>query len=234
MEHLLLKVKKIMNKIEQILCKYNGNTLRGAQTKLSKDLNVTRQTVFHWVAGDSLPSKDKVEQMAALFGISVAEVKEALNMPIAPSEMKRPSVEVIPLTPNNTINLPILADVPAGLPEWSDRDVEMFVDIPRFMFPGADFVVRCTGDSLEPDIRKGDYCVIKKMTEPLDSRPMLVKTDHGVCMKIIRKSKGKTWLCSLNPNYKPFVSEELNIIGLVMGRWNRTDKYTYHIEVPEE
>ena len=223
-----------MNKIEQMLYKYNGNTLRGAQTKLSKELNVSRQSVFNWVAGVSFPSKDKLEQMATLFGVSVNEVKEALNMPIAPSEMKRPTVEVIPLTPNNTINLPILADVPAGLPDWSDRDVEIFVDIPRFMFPGADFVVRCTGDSLEPDIRKGDYCVIKKMTEPLDSRPMLVKTDNGVCMKIIRKSKGKTWLCSLNPNYQPFVSKELTIIGLVMGRWNRTDKYTYHIEVPEE
>lgn len=223
-----------MNKFELLLQKYNGGNLLGAQTKLARDLGISRQNISFWAQGRNFPSKDKVEKMALLFGVSVNEVKEALNMPIAPSEIKRPSVEVIPLTPNNTINLPILADVPAGLPDWSDRDVEIFVDIPRFMFPGADFIVRCTGDSLEPDIRKGDYCVIKKMSEPLDSRPMLVKTDHGVCMKIIRKSKGKTWLCSLNPNYQPFVSKELTIIGLVMGRWNRTDKYTYHIEVPEE
>lgn len=223
-----------MNKFELLLQKYNGGSLLGAQTKLARELGISRQNISFWAQGRNFPSKDKVEKIAVLFGVSVNEVKEALNMPIAPSEMKSQSVEVIPLTPNNTINLPILADVPAGLPEWSDRDVEMFVDIPRFMFPGADFVVKCTGDSLEPDIRKGDYCVIKKMTEPLDARPMLVKTDHGVCMKIIRKSKGKTWLCSLNPNYQPFVSKELTIIGLVMGRWNRTDKYTYHIEVPEE
>ena len=223
-----------MNKFEILLQRYNGGNFRGARAKLARDLDVTEATVGRWASLLSFPSKDKLERMAILFGVSVDEVRQSLNMP-KPSEMqKKPTLEVYPLTQQNTINLPILADVPAGLPEWSDRDVEMFVDIPRFMFPGADFVVRCTGDSLEPDIRKGDYCVIKKMTEPLDSRPMLVKTDHGVCMKIIRKSKGKTWLCSLNPNYKPFVSEELNIIGLVMGRWNRTDKYTYHIEVPEE
>ena len=113
--------------------------------------------------------------------------------------------------------------------------VEMFVDIPRFMFPGADFVVKCIGDSLEPEIKKGDFCVIRKMTEPLDAKPMLVKTPDGICMKIVRKDKeGKTWLCSLNPNYKPFISEEITVIGLVMGRWNRTDRHNYHVELPEE
>ena len=177
-----------MNKIEQILCKYNGNTLRGAQTKLSKDLNVTRQTVFHWVAGDSFPSKDKVEQMATLFGVPVAEVKEALNMPIAPSEMQhKPTLEIYPLTQQNTINLPILADVPAGLPEWSDRDVEYFFDIPRWLFPKADFVIRCIGDSLAPRIQKGDFCVVRKEDKPIDGKTMLVKTEDGFTMKKIHK-----------------------------------------------
>lgn len=224
-----------MNKFELLLQKYNGGNLLGAQTKLARDLGISRQNISFWAQGRNFPSKDKVEKMALLFGVSVNEVKEALNMPIAPSEMKRPSVEVIPLTPNNTINLPILADVPAGLPEFSDRDVEMFVDIPRFMFPGADFVVKCIGDSLEPEIKKGDFCVIRKMSDAIDSKPMLVKTPSGICMKIVRKDKyGKTWLCSLNPNYKPFVANEYTIIGLVMGRWNRTDRHNYHIDLPEE
>lgn len=215
-----------MNKLEQMLCKYNGNTLRGAQTKLSKDLNVSRQSVFNWVAGVSFPSKDKLEQMAALFGISVTEVKEALNMPIAPSEMKRPTVEVIPLTPNNTINLPILADVPAGLPEWSDRDVEYFFDIPRWLFPKADFVIRCIGDSLAPRIQKGDFCVVRKEDKPIDGKTMLVKTEDGFTMKKIRKlPDGKIELCSTNDNYKPFVPEDLDIIGLIIGHWSRDDKF---------
>ena len=215
-----------MNKIEQMLYKYNGNTLRGAQTKLSKELNVSRQSVFNWVAGVSFPSKDKLEQMATLFGVTVNEVKEALNMPIAPSEMKRPSVEVIPLTPNNTINLPILADVPAGLPEWSDRDVEYFFDIPRWLFPKADFVIRCIGDSLAPRIQKGDFCVVRKETTPIDGKTMLVKTEDGFTMKKIRKlPDGAIELSSTNENYKPFVPKELSIIGLIIGHWSRDDRF---------
>ena len=215
-----------MNKIEQMLYKYNGNTLRGAQTKLSKELNVSRQSVFNWVAGVSFPSKDKLEQMATLFCVSVNEVKEALNMPIAPSEMKRPTVEVLPLTPNNTINLPILADVPAGLPDWSDRDVEYFFDIPRWLFPKADFVIRCIGDSLAPRIQKGDFCVVRKEETPIDGKTMLVKTEDGHTMKKIHKlPDGTIELCSTNDNYKPFVPKELTIIGLIIGHWSRDDKF---------
>ena len=33
--------------------------------------------------------------------------------------------------------------------------VETFWDIPRWVFPGADFVVKCNGDSLEPKLHKG-------------------------------------------------------------------------------
>ena len=218
-----------MNKIEQMLYKYNGNTLRGAQTKLSKELNISRQSVFNWVAGISFPSKDKLEQMATLFGVSVSEVKEALNMPIYPSEIKQSTnrpLEVIPLTQSNTIQLPILADVPAGLPEWSDRDVEYFFDIPRWLFPKADFVIRCIGDSLAPRIQKGDFCVVRKETTPIDGKTMLVKTEDGHTMKKIHKlPDGRIELCSTNDNYKPFVPKELSIIGLIIGHWSRDDKF---------
>ena len=215
-----------MNKFELLLQKYNGGNLLGAQTKLARDLGISRQNISFWAQGRNFPSKDKVEKMALLFGVSVNEVKEALNMPIAPSEMKRPTVEVLPLTPNNTINLPILADVPAGLPEWSDRDVEYFFDIPRWLFPKADFVIRCIGDSLAPRIQKGDFCVVRKETTPIDGKTMLVKTEDGHTMKKIHKlPDGTIELCSTNDNYKPFVPKELTIIGLIIGHWSRDDKF---------
>ena len=135
------------------------------------------------------------------------------------------SLRVTPLTDKNTISLPILADVPAGLPEFSDADVETFWDIPRWVFPGADFVVKCNGDSLEPKLHQGDYCVIRKTDDPIQGRAMIVKTEKGVCMKVINKRKdGAIELRSTNPKYKPFVPEELVIIGLIIGHWSRDDK----------
>ena len=204
---------KIGEKIRQAI-KEAGLT----QQKLADKLGITNPVVNVWVTGKRIPTVESIKKIA-----------EATNKPYSffiDSNEFEPSVKAIPLTSNNTIQLPILADVPAGLPEFSDRDVEMFVDIPRFLFPGADFIVRCVGDSLEPKIHKGDFCVIRKMTEPLDGRAMLVKSESGVCMKVIKKIKDSMMpqLCSTNPKYKPFTPKELTIIGLIIGHWSRDDR----------
>ena len=216
-----------MNKFEILLQRYNGGNFRGARAKLARDLDVTEATVGRWASLLSLPSKDKLERMALLFGVTVEEVRKSLNMPAKQTEIQqKPMLEVYPLTQQNTINLPILADVPAGLPEWSDRDVEYFFDIPRWLFPKADFVIRCIGDSLAPRIQKGDFCVVRKEDKPIDGKTMLVKTEDGFTMKKIHKlPDGAIELCSTNENYKPFVPKELSIIGLIIGHWSRDDKF---------
>jgi repressor LexA len=188
------------------------------QQKLADKLGITNPVINVWVTGKRIPTVDSIKKIA-----------QATNKPYSFFVEEREDefvkgFKAIPLTPNNTIQLPILADVPAGLPEFSDRDVEMFVDIPRFLFPGADFIVRCIGDSLEPKINKGDFCVIRKMTEPLDGRAMMIKTENGVCMKVIKKEHDKVYLCSTNPKYQPFTSKDLTIIGLIIGHWSRDDR----------
>ena len=164
--------------------------------------------------------------MSKIYKISEKEIKEAFDW--EDKEFSR-SLRVTPLTDKNTISLPILADVPAGLPDFSDKDVETFWDIPRWVFPGADFVVKCNGDSLEPKLHLGDYCVIRKTEEPLHGRAMVVKTENGICMKVINKRKdGTIELRSTNPKYKPFVPEELTIVGLIIGHWSRDDKENWN------
>lgn len=190
------------------------------QIEIAEILKVKQEQVSRWVNGKQIPNIENIKKIA-----------EILNKPVSyfiENDEFVPSVQAVPLTKTNTIQLPILADVPAGLPEFSDRDVEMFVDIPRFMFPYADFVVKCIGDSLEPKIHKGDFCVIRKMQEPLDKRAMLVKTENGICMKIISKAKEQIKLLSTNIKYKPITPKELTIIGLIIGHWSRDDKESWN------
>jgi repressor LexA len=219
---------KIMTNFVELLERKYGS-IRGAQSKLADDLGVNQSSVSNWLRGRNYPNPDVIKKMAKLLSVKENDLWAIFN-PYGNDEKKKKQieslreVEAIPLTPSNTIQLPILADVPAGLPEFSDRDVEMFVDIPRFLFPGADFIVRCVGDSLEPKIHRGDFCVIRKMQEPIDGRAMLVKTENGVCMKVIKKIKEIVELCSTNPKYKPFTAKELTIIGLIIGHWSRDDR----------
>lgn len=217
---------KKMTELEKLLQNWNNGVLRGAKIRLARELKVDDSTVSAWVAGRANPPADKVEKISKLFKISEKEVKKAFG--IEDKEFSR-SLRVTPLTDKNTISLPILADVPAGLPEFSEADVETFWDIPRWVFPGADFVVKCNGDSLEPKLHLGDYCVIRKTEEPLNGRAMVVKTELGICMKVIKKlPDGTIQLCSTNPKYKPFIPEELTIVGLIIGHWRRDDKENWN------
>lgn len=188
------------------------------QQKLADKIGTTNPVVNVWVTGKRNPTTASLKKIADATGKPYSFFMEE------DLEFSR-SMRAVPLTDKNTISLPILADVPAGLPEFSDADVETFWDIPRWVFPGADFVVKCNGDSLEPKLHQGDYCVIRKTGEPIHGRAMVVKTESGICMKVINKlTDGQIQLCSTNPKYKPFIPDELVIVGLIIGSWSRQDK----------
>lgn len=214
----------------KMLVKWHDDIERGAQAELARKLNVTTAMVAFWVTGRQKPGEENLKKIAKLFGVDLVDLKTAFG--IENKEFSR-SIRAVPLTDKNTISLPILADVPAGLPDFSEADVETFWDIPRWVFPGADFVVKCNGDSLEPKLHLGDYCVIRKTEEPLNGRAMVVKTEHGICMKVINKLKdGTIELRSTNAKYKPFIPQELTIVGLIIGHWRRDDKENWN--TPEE
>lgn len=218
-------------KKKEFLKQINDGFERGAKTKLAKILTVKPQSVVEWFNGRSKPSEQNVQKMAGLFSIEEQELWDMFNgkydeeQPYTPHPDEFVSnVQAVPLTDKNTVQLPILADVPAGLPEYSDRDVEIFKDIPRDMFPGADFIIRCIGDSLSPKFEVGDFCVIRKRDEALHGKAMLVETETGYCMKVINKTAKGVQLCSINKKYKPFYPKKLRIVGLIIGLWARTDK----------
>ena len=221
-------------KKKEFLKQINGGVERGAKKKLAKMLGIQGPSVVEWFNGRSRPSEQNVQKMSGLFSIDEQELwdmfnekndhNEELYTNEKTDEFMR-QMQGVPLTKSNTIQLPILADIPAGLPEYSDRDVEIFKDIPRDMFPGgADYVIRCVGDSLSPKIEKGNFCVVRNETEPLHGKPMLVETETGYCMKVINKTEKGIQLVSLNKKYKPFYPKKLRIVGLIIGLWARTDK----------
>lgn len=215
-------MKKSLLDFKKTLVKWHNDIERGAQAELARTLKVSTGMIAFWVTGRQKPGEENLKKMSKILQVSENDLREMFGIE---SKEFEPRFNAVKLTDKNTISLPILADVPAGLPEFSDSDVETFWDIPRWVFPGADFVVRCNGDSLEPKIHFGDYCVVRIMKEPIHGRAMVVKTEAGVCMKVINKLKnGKAELCSTNNKYKPFIPKELRVVGLIIGSWSRQDK----------
>jgi len=205
---------------EELLKEWNNGIIRGSQLKLARVMGLSHVSITRWFSGQQIPSEENIKKMAKIFKKSEEDINALFG------KGQKHDIDLrsaFALEDSNTLTLPILAGVPAGLPEYSEDDIEHFTKIPRALFPGASFLVKCIGDSLEPEIKKGDYCVIKKMSEPIHGRPMLVKTESGFTMKIISIDGKKIKLCSLNHGYKPITPKQLEIIGLVIGDWSRKD-----------
>lgn len=221
-----------MNKFEKALAAWNGGTLRGAQAKLAKKLNVSTATVALWTNGKRNPSKGYVAQMAKLFSLSEEKVLR-LFMPTTYSEnsthpyalyesaaegVYNADKEAELVSPqSNSVALPYLANVPAGYPDFNEADVIEWWTLPRRYARGAKYLVRCCGDSMQGSVEYDDLCLIKPETEFLDGKVMLVKVADGYLIKRIRKENGKVVLYSdNNKKYKAFTPNHVQPIGLVV------------------
>jgi transcriptional regulator with XRE-family HTH domain len=49
------------------------------QTELAKLLGISRTAIFRWEDGERSPSPARIRKLAALYGVSVQEVKEAVE-----------------------------------------------------------------------------------------------------------------------------------------------------------
>lgn len=99
-------------KKKEFLKHINEGIERGAKTKLAKILKIDPANVTEWFNGRSKPSEHNISKMSALFSMDTQELWDMFNdkfEDVAPSNEFAQSVRAVPLTPNNTVTLPILA-----------------------------------------------------------------------------------------------------------------------------
>lgn len=85
---------------------------------------------------------------------------------------------------------------------------------------GADFALKVSGDSMEPDIPDGSTIAVKSQTELHDGDYGIFSGEGEVTCKIYTVNEdGSVSLCSLNPKYPPLripSAAEVNIRGKVL------------------
>jgi transcriptional regulator with XRE-family HTH domain len=82
----------------------------------------------------------------------------------------------------------------------------------------ADFVVRVSGDSMEPDFPDGDYVLIRK-TEDVDIGQvgLFFNDGQGYIKRLQKNSRGKPVLRSINPAYEDIPVGDCYTFGEVLG-----------------
>ena len=115
--------------------------------------------------------------------------------------------------------LPVAAYA-GNLQLWSEgvglADCEKVVSPVR----GADFAIRVSGDSMEPELHDGATILIKRINEkafiPWGNK-MVIDTENGVLVKNVFPSETRTGTIearSLNPKYPPIEIPSASIYGL--------------------
>lgn len=182
------------------------------QNDLAKLIGLDQSRISKWLTGVRNPSTTNLQKLASALKVSVNDL------------LSDDTPTIIPLNQETTIKLPILSTVMCGKPDYCELDekiIDDFISVPKTIFPDSDFIVRCTGESMLPEIPPQAYCIIKKMDTPLNNKNMLVKTENGFTIKRIKIINGKIELHYLNPANKKIIPKELKIIGKVSGIFNK-------------
>ena len=201
--------KKLFLKIKNLMIEKKIN-----QSDLAKELGITRGVVSGWFRGVRNPKKETIERIANVLKVPLSQL-------LIDEEIDTSTVQ--PLNDLTTMKLPILTTVVCGKPDYCTIDeqvIDDFAEVPKKLFPDSDFIVRCIGESMLPEIPPQAYCIIKKIDVPLNNKNMLVKTENGYTIKRVKIVNGKIELHFLNPANKKIIPKEIKIIGKVVGTYN--------------
>lgn len=186
------------------------------QQEFCKKIGIGESVISRWLKGNRNPSITSLKKIA-----------EATNTPLNyfldTEEIDTKTIQ--PLNESTTIKMPILSVANCGKPDFYTIDeqvIDDFVEVPKTLFPDGNFIVRCQGDSMLPEIPPRAYCIIQKMDTPLNNKNMLIKTSDGFTIKRVKIVNGKIKLFYLNPNNKELaVNGTIEIIGKVIGIYQR-------------
>lgn len=116
----------------------------------------------------------------------------------------------------NSVKIPVLGRVAAGLPAEAVEDIIDYEEIPESMARGGEyFGLSIKGDSMYPRILEGDVVIVRKQStaDSGDIVIALVNGDEGTC-KQLYKYKDHIELKAFNPMYKPLVYSNEDISSL--------------------
>lgn len=127
-----------------------------------------------------------------------------------------------PVDLSNTINIPVVGRIPAGIPVEAIEDVVEYIDIPKDWTKGSQSYIglRVSGDSMYPLLLDGDVVVIRV-------QPSAETGDICACyvngfdatLKRVSLTETSITLKPENPNYPPMTYThpgEVTIVGKVV------------------
>lgn len=118
----------------------------------------------------------------------------------------------------NSISVPLLGTVAAGIPILAQQNIEDFV---TFDNPGSDnsdlFALRVKGESMiNAGILNGDIVIVKSAPTAMDGEIVVALIGEEATVKRIYRHKDGIELRAENPAFAPLYPEEVSVLGKVV------------------
>ena len=116
-------------------------------------------------------------------------------------------------------NVPIVGNVAAGEPILADQNVQDYFPIPTDMLPNEQvFMLVVRGDSMiNAGIFDGDKVIVKQTNTARNGDLVVAMIEDGATVKYFYKEDGHFRLQPDNPDYDPIITDNVTILGEVIG-----------------
>ena len=191
-----------------------------SRNEMCEALGVKYTTFADWVNAKTYPRIDRIEQIAAYFGIERSALLE---------DPSRLPADAIPYQKRPTQPIPLVGAVSCGMPLLADENIEGYIETPIQDITSGEiyFWLHAKGDSMvNAGIHEGDLLLIRQQND-VDSGDIAVVSINGddATLKRVIKKENAVILQPENPSYetKIFVGEEVNAVH-IRGRLMKLEK----------
>ena len=118
----------------------------------------------------------------------------------------------------NSVRIPVLGTVPAGVPSLALEEYDEFIDADRSIANGNVFGLKVKGESMrDAHIIEGDIVVVKVQPTAENGDIVVARFQDEATVKYFHRKKDGVYLVPANEKYRPIPAREAQIIGKVTG-----------------
>ena len=201
-----------------------------------KMLTAKQQNVFDFIREQvhRMGFPPSVREIAQSFGISTRAAYDHLRAIekkgyIRRDPMKPRAIEILGNKGRDMINsdavafVPLVGRVAAGVPILADENVEDHLAFPATMVQSGNiFALEVRGDSMIGDgIMDGDYVLVREQQIAEPGETVVALLGEEATVKRFYREKNRVRLEPANPTMGPIISDDVSIVGKVVGVFRR-------------
>ena len=123
-----------------------------------------------------------------------------------------------PPTPSESVVVPVVGRIAAGIPITAEQQVDDYFPLPRQIVGGGElFLLQVVGDSMiDAAICDGDWVVVRQQRNASNGEIVAAMLDGEATVKVFRQRDGHTWLLPRNSAFEPIMGDEAEVLGKVV------------------